>query len=126
MIVNVSDNGPSALATYTHAAYLSCLSRRRPYTPARSVSDSDCAQSLLLSVMRASHTFKYVVGLYVRRFSLNLIHDLIGKQCRDLSRDLDSESLLDLVTILARQFCTHYKRVLKNYKYIATARSIYL
>ena len=76
--------------------------------------------------MRASHTFKYVVRLYVRRFSLNLIHDLIDKQCRDLSRDLDSESLLDLVTILARQFCTHYKRVLKNYKYIATARSIYL
>ena len=41
--------------------------------------------------------------LYVRRFSLNLIHDLIGNQCSDLSRDLDSESLLDLVTTRASQ-----------------------
>ena len=46
-------------------------------------------------------------ALYVRRFSLNLIHDLImliGNQCSDLSRGLDSESLLDLVTTRARQF----------------------
>ena len=36
-----------------------------------------------------------------QRFSLNLIRDLIGNQCSDLSRGLESESLLDLVT-------THY------------------
>ena len=45
-------------------------------------------------------------ALYVRRISLNLIRDLIGSQCSDLSRGLDSESLLDLVTTQARQFCT--------------------
>ena len=45
-------------------------------------------------------------ALYVRRFSLNLIRDLIGNQCNDLSRGLDSESLLDLVTTWARQLCT--------------------
>ena len=39
-------------------------------------------------------------ALYVRRFSLNLIRDLIGNQCSDLSRGLDSESLFDLVTII--------------------------
>ena len=38
---------------------------------------------------------------YVRRFSLNLLRDLIGNQCSDLSRGLDSESLLDLVTTRA-------------------------
>ena len=31
-------------------------------------------------------------ALYVRRFSLNLIRDLIGNQGSDLSRGLDSES----------------------------------
>ena len=36
-------------------------------------------------------------ALYVKRFSLNLILDLIGNQCSDLSRGLDFESLLDLV-----------------------------
>ena len=35
--------------------------------------------------------------LYVRRISLNLLRDLTGNQCSDLSRGLDSESLLDLV-----------------------------
>ena len=45
-------------------------------------------------------------ALYVRRFSLNLIRDLIGNQCSDLGRVLDSESLLDLVTTQARKFCT--------------------
>ena len=35
-------------------------------------------------------------ALYVRRFSLNLMRDLIGDQCSDLSRCLDSESLLDI------------------------------
>ena len=43
-------------------------------------------------------------ALYVRRFSLNLIRDLIGNQCSDLSRGLDSESLLE--------FCTRCKLVL--------------
>ena len=33
-------------------------------------------------------------ALYVRRFSLNLIRDLKGIQCSDLSRGQDSESLL--------------------------------
>ena len=42
-------------------------------------------------------------ALYVRRFSLNLICDLIANQCSDLSRGLDSESLLDLVTTRALQ-----------------------
>ena len=51
-------------------------------------------------------------ALYVRRFTLNLIRDLIGNQCSDLSRGLDSESLLDLVTTRARQFCTRCKLVL--------------
>ena len=51
-------------------------------------------------------------ALYVRRFNLNLIRDLIGNQCSDLSRGLDSESLLDLVTTRARQFCTQLKTVL--------------
>ena len=51
-------------------------------------------------------------ALYVRTFSLNLIRDLIGNQCTDLSRGLDSESLLDLVTTHARQFCTRCKLVL--------------
>ena len=51
-------------------------------------------------------------ALYVRRFSLNLIRDLIGNQCSDLSRGLDSDSLLDLVTTRARQFCTRCKLVL--------------
>ena len=32
--------------------------------------------------------------LYVRRFSLNLIRDLIGNQCSDLSRGPDSEAYL--------------------------------
>ena len=50
--------------------------------------------------------------LYVRRFSLNLIRDLIGNQFSDLSRDLESKSLLDLVTSQARQFCTSWKLVL--------------
>ena len=37
-------------------------------------------------------------ALYVRRFSLNLIRDLIGNQYSDFSRGLsDSESLLDLL-----------------------------
>ena len=49
--------------------------------------------------------------IYVRRFSLNLIRDLIGNQCCDLSRSLDSESILDLVTTRARQFCTHCNSV---------------
>ena len=40
-------------------------------------------------------------SLYVRRLSSNLIRDLIGNQCSDLSRGLDSESLLDLVTTRA-------------------------
>ena len=48
-------------------------------------------------------------ALYVRRFSLNLITDLISNQCSDLSRVLDSDSLLDLVTTRARQFCTRCK-----------------
>ena len=51
-------------------------------------------------------------ALYVRSFSLNLIRDLIGNQCSDLSRGLDYESLLDLVTTRARQFCTRCKLVL--------------
>ena len=46
-------------------------------------------------------------ALYVRRFSLNLIRDLIDNQCRDLSRGLDSESLLDLVTILGQDNSVH-------------------
>ena len=55
-------------------------------------------------------------ALYVRRFSLNLISDLVGSQCSDLSRGLDSESLLDLVTARARQLCTHRKPVSKRKK----------
>ena len=51
-------------------------------------------------------------ALFVRKFSLNLIRDLMGNQCSDLSRGLDSESLLDLVTTRARQFCTRCKLVL--------------
>ena len=51
-------------------------------------------------------------ALYVRRFSLNLIRDLIGNQRSDLSMGLDSESLLELVTTRARQFCTRSKLVL--------------
>ena len=51
-------------------------------------------------------------ALYGRRFSLNLIRDLIGNTCCDLSRGQDSESLLDLVTTRARQFCTRCKLVL--------------
>ena len=51
-------------------------------------------------------------ALYVRRFRLNLIRDLIGNQCIDLSRGLDSESLLDLVTTRARrQYCNRCKLV---------------
>ena len=51
-------------------------------------------------------------ALYVRRFSLNLIRDLIGSQCSDLSRGLVSESLLDLVSTRARKLCTRCKLVL--------------
>ena len=51
-------------------------------------------------------------ALYVRRFSLNLIRDLIGNQSSDLSKGLDSNSLRDLVTTRARQFCTRCKLVL--------------
>ena len=50
-------------------------------------------------------------ALYVRRFSLNLIRDLT-KACSDLSRRLDSENLLDLVTTWAGQFCSRCKLVL--------------
>ena len=51
-------------------------------------------------------------ALYVRRCSVNLIRDLTTNQCSDLSRGLDSESLLDLVTTRARRFCTRCKLVL--------------
>ena len=55
-------------------------------------------------------------ALYVRRFCLNLIRDLIGNQCSDLSRGLDSESKLDLATTRARQLCTRCNKVNKvNY-----------
>ena len=43
--------------------------------------------------------------VYVRKSSLNLIRDLISNQCSDLSRGLDSQSLLDLVTTRAMQLC---------------------
>ena len=46
-------------------------------------------------------------ALYVRRFSLNLIRDLIGNQCSGLSRGLNSENLLDLVTILGQGNSVH-------------------
>ena len=50
-------------------------------------------------------------ALYVRRFSLHLIRDLIGNQSSDLSRGLDPENLLDLVPTRARQVCTRCKLV---------------
>ena len=46
-------------------------------------------------------------ALYAKRFSLNLIRDLIGNQYSDLSR-----GLLDLVTTRSRQFCSRCKLVL--------------
>ena len=45
--------------------------------------------------------------LYVGRFSLNLLRDLISNQCSDSGR-----GLIDLVTTRARQFCTRCKLVL--------------